>query len=137
MLTRVQSGSIVASVAVLVIGVGCSRAGVMLPTGYENLPPCEVRQYVVERLPEVGEPGCNVEGSTLLFPDGTVIAIEEVGTSFVRQVEAPHGPEFHILNWGVPGVGAAFIEDGTVQGVWATSAKALDLHRQQLRVDGY
>lgn len=124
-------------VGVLPLVVGCGGAGVLIPDGYDGLSQCEVRQYGVDELSALGEPHCDLEGSSVLFPDGTVAGIQEVGAVVVESDDALHGTEYHSVNWGVPGSAVAMIEDGTVHGVWATSPEALDLHRQQLRIDGY
>jgi hypothetical protein len=70
------------------------------------------------------------------FPDGPTFGIEPIGVVLGHQADAPGGREFQIVNWGVPGVGAALVEHGVVVGVWGSSAQAVDLQRQQLRLDG-
>lgn len=110
--------------------------GVSIPAGWEDLAQCEVQQLRVEQLAAAGEPGCDLEGSSLIFPDGTTLVIEPVGTNVGLQPDAARAIEFHALNWGVPGVGAALVKDGTVAAVWASSAWALDLQHEQLRIEG-
>ncbi len=110
--------------------------GVSIPEGSEDLAPCELQQLRVEALAAVGEPGCDLEGSSLIFPDGTILAIESVGTNVSLQPDHTKAMEFHALNWGVPGVAAALVKDGTVAAVWASSPRAMDLQHEQLRVEG-
>ena len=137
MRARLRWGSVALVVGALPLVVGCSATGVLVPEGYEALNKCDVRQYGVAELPALGEPDCDLEGSTVLFPDGTLLKVQEVGSVLVETPDVAQGIDYHSVNWGVPGIAVAIIQGGTVSGIWATSPGALDLHRQQLRIDGY
>lgn len=122
--------------SVLALG-GCGFAsGVSVPPGGDDLRRCTAENYRVEGLAAAGMPGCDLTGSSLTFPDGTTLRIEPIGVVFGHQADVPGGLEFLIVNWGVPGVGAALVEGGVVVGVWGSSAEAVELQRQQLRLDG-
>ena len=107
-----------------------------IPAGWEDLARCEVQQLRVEELAAAGEPGCDLEGSSLIFPDGTTLVSEPVGPNVGLQPDAAQAIEFQALNWGVPGVGAALVKDGAVAAVWASNPRAMDLQQEQLRIEG-
>lgn len=112
--------------------------GVDVPLGFEALRPCPEQRLHVEELHRVGAPGCDLEGSSLIFPGGTAMTIAEVGGVLGEQPNATaENLEMMSVNWGVPGVGAALIRDGRAIKVWATSDEALKLQWEALRVDGF
>lgn len=132
-----------ARLALAPLGVGlslllsaCGHEGVTVPPGANALTKCDVRQIPVEELASVGEPGCDLEGSSLLFPDGTTMEISPTGNVTGHQDSRFEGLEFVIVNWGVPGVGAALVENLQLVDVWASSPEALELQREQLRIEG-
>lgn len=99
-------------------------------------------------LSAMGEPGCDLAGTSLTFADDTLpfavgpptmdgdtptLVTPAVGAVFSQG--DGEGRELLIVNWGVPGVGVAAIEDGHVVQVWASSADAMRLHRQQLAIE--
>ena len=99
---------------------------------------CEPEQLHVDALAAIGVPGCNLQGSTLTFPDGSAATIEEPGWSYAVEPDAERSDVvFTMVNWGVPGIGAAHINSGVIQDVWGTSPDALELQREALRLDGY
>lgn len=113
-------------------------SGVLLPPGSESLPLCEPGPLHVDDLATIGIPGCNLQGSALIFPDGSTVTIEEPGWSYAVEPHAERSDVvFTVVNWGVPGIGAAHINAGVIQRVWATSTDALTLQREALRQDGY
>lgn len=132
---RVPATLIGCGTTLLLVACG-TPTGVSIPAGGDDLAQCEVQQLRVEDLAATGEPGCNLEGSSLIFPDGTTLVIEPVGTNVGLQPDHTQAIEFHALNWGVPGVGAALVKDGTVAAVWASSPRAMDLQYEQLRIEG-
>lgn len=129
--------SVLVCTGVLPLAVGCVGAGVLIPDGYQELSQCETRRHQAEELSELGKPQCDLEGSSVVFPDGSVVGIREVGSVVVENFDAMQGTEYLSVNWGLPGAAVAMIQDGTVHGVWATSPEALELHGEQLRVEGY
>ncbi|MGB2556545.1 hypothetical protein [Cellulosimicrobium cellulans] len=114
----------------------CGSEGVTVPPGSDALSDCEVQQFNVVELESGGEPGCDLEGSSLLFPDGTTLEIGPVGNAASYQDSGSEGVEFSIVNWGIPGVGASITQDGELIDVWASTPEALDLQREQMRIEG-
>ena len=114
----------------------CSPTGVSIPLGYEDLVQCPPDLIEAEGLRDLGEPGCNLQGSSLVLPDGTTLGIGEVGAVQSQQFmsgEGAQSPEYLVVNWGIPGVGVSKIApEETVS--WATSEVAQNLQEQQLRL---
>ncbi|WP_431075592.1 hypothetical protein [Microbacterium phyllosphaerae] len=103
----------------------------------------------ISALPELGAPGCDLVGSTLTFeelegrfdteavtyPGGIPsLTITAVGATFAQG--DGHRRELMMVNWGVPGVAVALIDNGQLVEVWASSDAALDLHLEALEADG-
>jgi len=122
--------------------------GVVVPPGFKDLPPCLVREIPIEELSTVGEPGCDLTGSRLLFSGETLeyavgpppsqggpptLEIRSVGGAFSQG--DGRGRELLITNWGVPGVSVAAVEDGRLLKSWVSSDAARDLLRQSLEID--
>lgn len=131
-------GLIVAAAGSLVALVGCGGGGadVSVPLGFEDLDQCPPRSIAVEDLPEIGEPGCDLVGSSLTFPDGVSLPIYAVGEVFSSSHPSAGDHEHLIVNWGVPGVGA-FTKDGDeLLELWATSDQAEHLQREQAKIEG-
>lgn len=126
---------VVLSVVALHMGA-CGSKGVAVPPGSEVLSDCEVQQVDVVELASGGEPGCDLEGSSSLFPDGTTLEIAPVGIATGYQGSSSEGVEFSIVNWGVSGVGASVTKDGQLVDVWASTPEALELQREQMRIGG-
>lgn len=119
-----------------------------MPPGAGALSPCPVSGVPIDELSEAGEPGCDLTGTSLIF-DGEASAfavgpptfgggtptltIPSVGAVFSQG--DGRGRELLIVNWGVPGVGVAAIDDDRLVKIWASSAAALDLQRQQLMIE--
>lgn len=121
-----------AAAAILIFGLlltACTE-GVYVPNGWEDLPPCPPQEIPAEDLAAIGSPGCNLEGSTVIFPDGTHQPIVEVGAVSIHQFvpfEGDPGDEYSVTNWGIPGVAATqTAQDGT-RSMWATSEEARHL----------
>ena len=114
---------------------GCLQArGVVLPPGSEDLAPCPITQISIDELSEVGEPGCDLTGSSVTFPDGSPqLTIASIGAAFSQGDGT--GRETVITNCGIPGIGVAVIEHHRLVHLWATGPAALDLQKQQLEVD--
>ena len=114
----------------------CAPRGVSVPLGYDSLVQCEPRDIEAERMPEIGEPGCNLEGSSVIMPDGTQIILGQVGGVGSQQwfgSDGTGGTEYMSVNWGIPGAAVSKIGPTGAQS-WATSDEALDLQAQQLRL---
>lgn len=107
--------------------------GVTIPNGSEELTRCDPQSISLADLATQGEPGCDLEGSSVRAADGTILSIFEVGA--VRTYQGD-GHEYTIVNWGVPGVGVSAVDDGTLVDVWASTDGAEALQREQLRLDG-
>lgn len=116
----------------------CSNGGngVTIPPGYDQLDSCDAQVFDVDDLVSVGEPGCDVAGSSLRFADGTVRPIFAVGSvSAYSHGIGSDEMEYLVVNWGVPGVGAAMVKNGVLRDVWANGAEAHRLQCEQLRLD--
>lgn len=141
---------LVVIIAAVFVLAGCQGQprGVSIPSGAENLEPCPASQIPVGDLAAMGEPGCDLTGTSLTFggetlafavgpptADGSVptLTIPSVGAVFSQGDGG--GRELLIANWGVPGVGVAAIEDRHLVAIWASSDRALDLQRQQLVIE--
>jgi hypothetical protein len=124
-------------VAALVVSGCAAGRGVSIPLGADELAPCAGTSIRVEDLEAAGEPGCDLSGSSLVFPDGMMrLAVPAVGAVFSHQDSAMGKQEILIVNWGVPALGAAIIENDRLVDLWASGPAALDLQRQQLQVEG-
>ncbi len=98
-------------------------SGVSIPLGYEDLQQCPPKLFQAERLRDLGEPGCNLQGSSLNLPDGNTLGIGEVGVVQSQQFMSGDGspsPEYLVVNWGIPGVGVSKIMSRETVS-WATS----------------
>jgi hypothetical protein len=97
---------------------------------------------------DVGEPGCDLTGTSLTFADdtlgfavglppadGSTPSLTVPGVGAVLSQGDGDGRELLIVNWGVPGVGVAAMEDQRLVAIWATSDWAMDLQHQQLAVE--
>lgn len=133
---RVLFPSLVLISMVAVSGCGSQATGVSIPLGSESLRACKVQRLHVEQLHTLGSPGCDLEGSSVIFPEGTALTIEAVGVNVGEQPDATADLELTMVNWGLPGVGAALVRNGRATDVWATSEEAMTLQRQQLHIDG-
>ncbi len=136
---RPHSGCVTAALAVTVLALaGCSAPrGVSIHLGADELEPCEGTSIHVEDLEAAGEPGCDLAGSTLVFPDGMAsLAVPQVGAVFSHQDFGRGNEEILIVNWGLPGVATAVIDDDRLIHLWASSEDALDLQWQQLELEG-
>ena len=114
----------------------CAPKGVSVPLGYDSLVQCEPRAIEAERMHEIGEPGCNLEGSSVIMPDGTQIRLGQVGGVGSQSwfgADGEGGTEYMSVNWGIPGAAVSQIGPTGAQS-WATSDEALDLQAQQLRL---
>lgn len=111
---------------------GCSQGrGVTVPPGWDQLAPCPIAQISIDDLSGIGEPGCDLTGSSLTFTNGSsALTIPSVGAVFSSGDGT--GRETLIVNWGVPGVGVATIDNHRLIQIWASGPGALDLQKQQL-----
>lgn len=122
-------------VCLALAATACAPRGVTIPPGAEALEPCDRQGPVdVELLAADGAPGCDMEGTVLVYPDGRALEVGPVGVTSGSSDTRSAG-EIQLVNWGVPGVGAAYVHEGEAT-AWASTAEALDLQRQQLVVEG-
>lgn len=122
-------------IAVVLLCSGCSGGGVGVdvPAGSDDLEPCKVVTLVVDDLAADAAPGCNLEGSFLTFPGPVRLGIPAVGDVVVH--EHTGDVSYHLVNWGVPGVGAATVDaDNRVIDLWGSTSEAVELQKEQLRI---
>ncbi|WP_144276328.1 hypothetical protein [Demequina sp. NBRC 110053] len=122
-------------VAVLSLGA-CGSEGVAVPPGSDALQSCDIQRIDVVDLAVMGKPGCDLEGSSLIFPDGSTVEIEAVGISSGFSTSSVEGVEFYYGNWGLPGVSASVVENGRLVDLWASTAEAYELEQALLRLGG-
>ncbi len=111
----------------------CAPKGVMIPPGSDTLNPCPAREIRVEELESIGAPGCNLQGSTIVFPDGKlmpVVAVGEVWSAGIYTENETSDDKYHVTNWGVPGIAASIREESGAYKTWATSDAARKLQDQ-------
>lgn len=122
-------------IAVVTLCSACSGGGggVDVPGGSGDLEPCTVVTLVVDDLAADEAPGCNLEGSFLTFPGPVRLGIPAVGDVVVH--ERTGDVSYHVVNWGVPVVGAATVDaDHRVVDIWGSSTEAVELQKEQLRI---
>lgn len=115
----------------------CAPTGVTIPPGSENLELCPPQEILVEELQNIGEPDCDLKGSSVVFPDGNVMPVVAVGDTWNSGIatEAETSDEkYVVLNWGVPGIAASVKEKAGSYRTWATSDAARKLQNQQLNL---
>lgn len=129
-----------ATAMVISIGVlsACGNtSGVNIPLGSDQLEQCSPITIDVGDLSSIGEPECDLVGSTVLLPNGTPLEIDEVGVVASYQSPQDDGHTEHlIVNWGIPGIAVSAIEAQRLMDQWATSPDAAELQRQQLLLEG-
>ena len=126
--------AVACGVLILLLG-GCSRGGVSVPPGADDLEPCPTATIDVTALAQMGQPGCNLAGSTLLFPTGEEYEIMEPGIAGGMSSARMPTHQLRAVNWGIPGVGAVDITDGVVT-VWGSTQWAVELQLKQLALEG-
>jgi hypothetical protein len=123
------------TVGLLSAVAGCAGGrGVNVPLGSEELDQCPPRSIAVEDLHEIGEPGCNLVGSSLIFPDGQTLSIYGVGETFSSSYSGAGEHDNVVVNWGIPGVGAYTQLGDELVDLWATSDEAERLQRELAEV---
>ena len=133
--SRLARWSVATGAAVLATLLsGCTESGVRVPPGAEELQPCPVRRIDVTTLGDMGEPGCDLAGTTLIFPGGKEILVGAPGWSGAA-TDSRSGEWVRAAAWGVPGVGAVQI-NGTTVTVWGSTQEAVDLQLQLLAISG-
>lgn len=129
-----RGAAVVTLVAVMFAATACTGGqGVTVPPGYEDLTPCSPTRIPIESLERVGEPGCDLAGSSLTVDGWPEVMIPRVGEAFSQGDGT--GRELMISNWGIPGVGVAEVSDRVLVDLWATTPEANVLQRQQLAID--
>lgn len=130
--------TLIGTVGLLCVTAGCgdSGRGVSIPLGSEELDQCLPRSIAVEDLREIGEPGCDLVGSSLIFPDGQSLQIYGVGEAFSSSYSGAGEHDHLIVNWGIPGVGAFTRLGNDLLGLWATSEEAERLQHEQAKIEG-
>lgn len=120
--------------ALLLLLSGCSPGETLIPQipeGHESLEICPERDISVEELTSIGEPGCNLVGSTVVFPDGFTADVGAVGG--ITGTDAYHDGEtnppvnYRVANFGIPGIAVSVITYGENPEMWATSDEAMQL----------
>lgn len=56
---------------------------------HEGLAPCPIESYSLQEISNMGEPGCEPTGSSILLPNGTALEIDRIG---VLQLTGAAGP---------------------------------------------
>jgi len=106
-----------------------------IPSGYQDLASCTAPTdpIPVANLAEAAElQGCDAQGVQVVFPDGTVQAVDAVGV--VHLVDLDEG-EGVVRNWGVPGV-AAFMRTVTGTQFWGpTTAVEHEIRAEAYTID--
>ncbi|MGL3149572.1 hypothetical protein ACSS7Z_04355 [Microbacterium sp. A82] len=115
---------------------GATGHGVTIPPGADKLVQCPPAPIDATDLSSQGDPGCDLVGSLVRLPDGTSLEVREVGAVAWHQSSDTNLNEYTIVNWGVPGVGISIVKEGRLVDLWASSADAEELQREQLRVEG-
>ncbi len=127
---------VVAMAGLLSACIAKGGQGVTVPAGADLLEQCAPELLSVEDLASRGEPGCDLVGSSVYIPDGPTLDVWQVGTAFSHQSSSTGSVEYQILNWGIPGIAVSTVDDGRLIDLWASSAEAEELQRQQLSLDG-
>jgi len=138
----------VATATLCLAGCQGQARGVSISPGSEDLSTCPVAQIPISELSAMGEPGCDLAGTSLTFAEDTLafavgppplgggaptLTVPSVGAVFSQG--DGEGRELLIVNWGVPGVAVAALDDGRAVQIWASSAAAKDLQLQQLAIE--
>ncbi|MBS3182381.1 hypothetical protein [Leucobacter manosquensis] len=112
---------------------GCAPKGVDVPERFQDLPRCSLVKIKIEDLAASGAPGCDLEGSEVIAPDGLVLGIGPVGDvtelSFSSSDNSAERT-FMIVNWGVPGVAVSATHEESQ--IWASTPEAEKLQKRQL-----
>ena len=125
-----------ASVGLAIVLVGCTGGrGVTVPAGGDDLDACPVSTIAIEDLAAVGEPGCDLVGSTIALDGGLTLTVGSVGSTATVSSDGDETSAV-LANWGVPGVGVYTTRDGRLDRVWSTSPAAQQLQHEQADVDG-
>lgn len=147
--SMVSAATICVIVGAAITGCGTSPQGVIVPQGADDLPMCPLTQLSLSELAIGGAPGCDLEGSTIGFDElegkfsfealreiniPPSLTITAVGASFSQ--DDAHGRELIVVNWGVPGVAVALVDNGRLVDIWASSSEARDLHQMTLDQSG-
>ena len=127
---------LVAATALLSSCAAEGGRGVPVPTGAELLDQCAPETLRVEDLASRGEPGCDLIGSSVYIQDGPTLEIRGVGGASSYQDSSTGSVEYLMVNWGVPGIAVSVVEEGRLIDLWASSASAEKLQRQQLSLQG-
>lgn len=115
---------------------GCSSPeGVTVPRVPDGFVACEVRSVSVTSVDGAGAAECDLAGSILALSDGTSVTVPPVGSVFVSQGPSDTARAYHLVNWGVAGLGVALVEERRATRIWASTPDARDLQEKQLQVD--
>ncbi|MGO1770115.1 MAG: hypothetical protein ACTHZX_09185 [Microbacterium sp.] len=115
---------------------GCAPEGTTEPTDDGDLETCPVRTIAVEDLEDMGEPGCDLTGTALVFDDGVEMTIDGIGATQAQTEHVGQTQQVDIkrvvVNWGLSGVAATKIERGEPVRSWASTPEALELQEQHV-----
>lgn len=109
-----------------------------VPAGGDDLDACPATTIAIEDLAAVGEPGCDLVGSTIALDDDLTLTVGSIGSVGSTATVSSDGDETSavLVNWGVPGVGVYTTRDGRLDRVWSTSPAAEQLQHEQADADG-
>lgn len=80
-------------------------------------------------------PDCNLEGSSIVFPGVASFTIASVGAvDAYSGYDVEGGLSYHLVNWGVPGVGVSTVDGNHVVDIWGSTPQAVELQREQMRI---
>ena len=132
---RVVAASGVIVAAVLLASCSGGGVGVDIPLGADELAPCPATDIVVDDLGSGPAPDCDLAGSSIVFPGVASFGISDVGAvNRYEGYDVAKGVSFHIVNWGVPGVGVSTSKDNKVVDIWGSTPDAVELQREQLLI---
>ncbi|WP_307486822.1 hypothetical protein [Microbacterium trichothecenolyticum] len=63
------------------------------------------------------------------------MTVPSVGGVIVSQGSNTPARSYHLVNWGVAGLGVALVEERQATGIWASTPEARDLQKDQLKVE--
>lgn len=119
----------------LLLVVGCSgERGVAVPPVPENFVSCEFRLIQAEELSGYGDPGCDLEGSSIVFSRGEYLEIGHIGSRGGTVLPSRQTREIRSTNWGTPGVGVTIVDRGSVE-IFGMTPQATALELMALAID--
>lgn len=121
-------------VATTILLTSCARDD-LIPAGSENLEECPLAEYSVENLASTLGQECDPHGSALVFPDGFVFVIGEIGQTRSQAMHVREDSlefEYRVVNLGLAGVAATRQLQGEGLELWGSSEDAVRLYNAEL-----